>query len=170
MLAVSSSLRKQGKKYLAVMTLVAVATGINFFLRKVANDNEIFESLYFPIVVASSIFFGVGPGLAASVLSVLALDYFFVEPLYSFGPPADMTGWFVLVSFIATTLLVNRLLLIYQNTRRNLEKSEQRFRCLTTPPAVTTRWTRINGSWTSTIPRPPGWGVIGRQSLSAKGG
>ena len=130
MLAVSSSLRKHGKKYLAVMTLVAVATGINFFLRKVANDNEIFESLYFPIVVASSIFFGVGPGLAASVLSVLALDYFFVEPLYSFGPPADMTGWFVLVSFIATTLLVNRLLLIYQNTRRNLEKSEQRFRWL----------------------------------------
>ena len=46
---------------------------------------EDMELLFVPAVLFSSLFCGLGPGLASSLLSVMALIYFFVDPVYSLG-------------------------------------------------------------------------------------
>jgi signal transduction histidine kinase len=64
-------------------------------------------SLFFAAVLLSAWWGGLGPGLLATGLSVLALDFFFLPPVYSLGVGlADATrlGVFVLVALLTSSL------------------------------------------------------------------
>lgn len=68
---------------LAVLT-VAVALLVTRSLQQYTDITP----LFYAAIVVSAWFGGMGPGLLAVVLSELAIDYYFVEPLYTFrlGP------------------------------------------------------------------------------------
>jgi K+-sensing histidine kinase KdpD len=53
-----------------------------------------FLFLFFAAVMASAWFGGIGPGLFAVIISTLAVDYFFVPPLYSFAINATDGAYF----------------------------------------------------------------------------
>src|SRR5438309_5585808 len=58
--------------------------------------------LFFPAVVIPAMYGGYGPALVATILSTVALAYFFVPPRYSFDIGIDdaiRLGVFVLVAF-----------------------------------------------------------------------
>src|SRR5437667_9791205 len=63
--------------------------------------------LFFPAVVIPAMYGGYGPALAATILSTVALAYFFVPPRYSFNIGIDdavRLGVFVLVAFATAWL------------------------------------------------------------------
>jgi K+-sensing histidine kinase KdpD len=53
-----------------------------------------FLFLFFAAVMASAWFGGMAPGFAAVLISTLAVDYFFVPPLYSFAINATDSAYF----------------------------------------------------------------------------
>lgn len=66
--------------------LVIVTTGIGELITKNAIvDPTSIVMLYILSVVISAFYLGFGPSLMLSFLSVLAFDFFFVLPLYSFS-------------------------------------------------------------------------------------
>jgi len=63
-------------------------------------------------VLASAVFCGLLPGLAAAVLAGLALDYFFIPPIYSFNIDDRLNGfsWLIFgLSSIAVCFLAEAL-------------------------------------------------------------
>src|SRR5689334_15603211 len=69
-----------GRYGLAVVT-VAVALVITSALLQYTD----LTPLFYAAIIVSAWFGGMGPGLVAVVLSALSIDYFFVEPLHTFG-------------------------------------------------------------------------------------
>jgi C4-dicarboxylate-specific signal transduction histidine kinase len=64
-------------------------------------------SLFLCAVILSGWFGGVGPGLLATALSALAFNYYFLPPIYSFGPkPGEIPR---LVIFTVSALFVGSL-------------------------------------------------------------
>ena len=70
-------------RYGIAVLSVAIATGLDFFL---VRHFEIRLTPFLFAVGATVWYAGTGPGVLAIVLAVVSLDYFFVPPLYSFGP------------------------------------------------------------------------------------
>jgi two-component system sensor histidine kinase KdpD len=94
-------------RYLKSTLLVAAATlaGVPFSL-VISPVNLVM--IYLVIVVASAVFLGRGPAVLASILSVFAFDFFFVEPRFTLGvSDAEYVLTFVglfLVGLVISTL------------------------------------------------------------------
>ena len=71
-------------RYIASMVLVLAVTLLGFPLRTFLDPTNL-VMLYLVAVVLSAVFLGRGPSILASVVSVLAFDYFFVDPRLSFS-------------------------------------------------------------------------------------
>jgi two-component system sensor histidine kinase KdpD len=71
-------------RYAASFVLVALMTLIGLPLRPILHPTNL-VMLYLVAVVISAVFFGRGPSILVSFLSVLLFDYFFVNPLLSFS-------------------------------------------------------------------------------------
>lgn len=99
--------------------------------------------LFVPAVSFSAWYGGVVPGLIATGLSCLLIDYFLLEPLYSIGQlglrDLILLGLFMVIG-IKISLLLGRLVTAQRQTERlvrrtastlhSLEKSEERYRQL----------------------------------------
>ena len=93
---------------------------------------------------------GLGPGLLATALSALAIDYFFLDPKVSFttvGPELLDLGAFVLEGILVCVLTASlrsardraeRSTLEAQRHQENVRESEERFRFLATSGATLT--------------------------------
>jgi C4-dicarboxylate-specific signal transduction histidine kinase len=94
-------LRRVWRYVLAVIN-VAIALVLTIWLEQYTDITP----LFYAAIVVSAWFGGMGPGLLAVVLSELAIDYYFAEPLYSlrlgpkpitflvvFGVLAMLTSW-----------------------------------------------------------------------------
>jgi two-component system sensor histidine kinase KdpD len=66
-------------RYLASVLLVAAATGVSFFIRDLITPTNL-VMIYLLAVIVAAINLGRGPSILASLLSVLAFDYYFVPP------------------------------------------------------------------------------------------
>jgi hypothetical protein len=64
-------------------------------------------TLFFCSVVLSSWFGGVGPGIFAGLLSMIALDYFFIPPLYALGISLEEAP--DIIAFVASAVFVSWL-------------------------------------------------------------
>jgi serine phosphatase RsbU (regulator of sigma subunit) len=67
--------------------------------------------LFLPSVVFSAWYGGMWPGLSTAVVSYLALDYFFLPPVYSLGPRWEdipIGGIYLLVALVVSTLQKRR--------------------------------------------------------------
>ncbi|MBX6772494.1 MAG: DUF4118 domain-containing protein [Chloroflexi bacterium] len=93
--------------YAAAAGGVTVVTALIGLVRTHARIANI-SSLYLIIVLAVAAIFGGGPAIAASVLAVLAFDWFFVNPVGQFTV-SDPEEWLALVLFLATAIVTSQL-------------------------------------------------------------
>jgi PAS domain S-box-containing protein len=77
-------------------------------------------TLFIVPVVVSAWYGGLGPGLLATLLCGLASDYFLTEPHFSFFS-MDTADWERLALFIATSGLLNLLILMMRAARQEVE-------------------------------------------------
>src|SRR5688572_3506387 len=79
-----ASIRTGWRRYAVTVLLVALATGLGVLARThfAAPD---FLMLYLLGIVVAATRFGRGPALVGSALSVLAYNFFFVTPIYTFA-------------------------------------------------------------------------------------
>ncbi len=95
------------RDYLITLCMVAVVTGLNFLLERVVNPASL-VFVYLIVTIAAALFFGTGPSIFASVLSLLLFDFFMTEPRYSFSMlhTSDIVN---VVVFLFTSLVVGQL-------------------------------------------------------------
>lgn len=89
-------------RYGAALAFVAAALGGSLLLQRFLPFPFLF--LFFAAVIVSSWFGGAGPGTFSAVLSMLAVDYFFIPPLHSWGTSATdaaYLGAFLACAFAA---------------------------------------------------------------------
>jgi two-component system, OmpR family, sensor histidine kinase KdpD len=107
--------------YLLACLLTALTTGLLLLLRSYIGP-ELVALLYLVPVAITTALWGLGPGIASALLAFLSLNYFFIEPYYSFfvHHTQDLLG---LVLFLGIAVGINQLL---GWTRRNLAVAEVR--------------------------------------------
>jgi two-component system sensor histidine kinase KdpD len=114
------------RPYVAALGLVVVAWAVAFLLQ-VAGLSEANKAVVFlPVVVVAAIWWGLWPGVVAAVASVLAFDFFFVPPYYTFAV-RDAQYLVTLIVFLAVALLVGTL---GARLRRQVQTSRVRERRL----------------------------------------
>ncbi|MBD3882861.1 PAS domain S-box protein [Phormidium tenue FACHB-886] len=148
--AQSTVLRRQLLQYGVVLLSVALALGANLLLRSYLEATP--TSLFFAAVMVSAWCGGVGPGLLATVLSTLAINYFWIEPFYAFGAP-DLGTLVRLGVFVMAALLINSLNEAQRTARRRAEanfkflrESEARFGCLAESNIIGTIVAELDGA------------------------
>jgi signal transduction histidine kinase len=104
--------------YLVAVIVVAASTLVQWLFDPHIGDALIF-STYFAAVVVAVAFGGFWPGVFATFLSVLAADWFFIPPRYSFYISTDDVGtWLGIVTFIVVGLTVTAFNEALQRSRR----------------------------------------------------
>ncbi len=93
--------------YLASVGMVVVATVVGMALRSVLNVSSI-SLVFLTGVLASAASFGLWPSLFAVMLSVLAYNFFFLAPLYTFTI-ADPENVVTLFFFLVTAIVASNL-------------------------------------------------------------
>ena len=78
----SRTLTRLLSSYLVAAISVGIAVVITLKLGSVIKHTA---TLFFCSVMLSSWYGGLWPGVFAALLSVVALDYYFIPPLYAFG-------------------------------------------------------------------------------------
>ena len=84
-------------RYGLAVVAVAAALLITTTLEKYTDITP----LFYAAIIVSAWFGGRGPGLLAAVLSALAIDYFLVAPLYTFGLGQKQIGFLVVFGVLA---------------------------------------------------------------------
>ena len=90
--------------YVVAGMSVALAAVITLKLGPVIKHTA---TLFFCSVMLSSWFGGLGPGVFGALLSVIALDYYFIPPLYALGISLEEAP--DMVAFLATALFISWL-------------------------------------------------------------
>lgn len=93
-------------RYGAVVAAVALSLAVSFPTLPVIERGRFM--FFWPVVIFAALFGGRGPALLASVLSVLAVDYFFVPPVYRFVPE-DAADLVPLTIFVLTSSALGAL-------------------------------------------------------------
>jgi len=128
------------KDYLLTVLMVVGITLLNLFLENFINRMSLVY-IYLIATIASGLFFGTGPSLFSSVMSLLTFDFFFTEPRYSFTMyhPHDIIN---VVVFLLTSIIIGQLvkitksqnLLLQVRIRRITLIEEMSKEFLTLPP------------------------------------
>ena len=90
--------------YVVAAVSVGIATIITLKLGPVLRHTS---TLFFCSVMLSSWYGGLWPGVLAALLSVVALDYYFISPLYALGISLEETP--DMIVFVATALFIGWL-------------------------------------------------------------
>lgn len=98
--------------------IIALATGLNFLIDPLLRNNNI-VMVYLLGVTIVALFGRIGPSILASILSVLAYDFFFVPPFYSFAING-FQSLFTLIVMLFVTQAISQLTIL---TRRQAESS-----------------------------------------------
>ncbi|GEM_PF-5796527 len=117
----ASTRRSRIFTYGVALASVAVAFAISFFIPDIEPTPAI---LFLAAVMVSSWYGGIGPGVAATVLSVLLLDYYFLPPIHSvdLGRAEHVSlGVFLLVA-----VLINSNHVVQQRLERVLRQQNRR--------------------------------------------
>jgi C4-dicarboxylate-specific signal transduction histidine kinase len=90
--------------YVVAAISVGIAVVITLELGSVVKHTA---TLFFCSVMLSSWYGGLGPGVFAALLSVVALDYYFIPPLYALGISLEEAP--DMIVFVATALFISWL-------------------------------------------------------------
>ncbi len=146
----SSRKNKTTLRYGVTLLSVALAVGMDWMLGSLLHPTP--TPLFFMAVTISTLYGGWQQGLLATVLSTLALDYFFIEPYYSL----DVVNLATVVRLSTFTLEVIVISLLNQSQRsakqktelalQSLRESEARFGCLAESNIIGMVFSNLNGS------------------------
>ena len=115
-----------GSGYLVAVLATAGVAAFRVALQPFLEDSLPF--LFFPVAIAIAAWYGgLGPGLAATLLSAAAAIYFFIPPYYSFRA-LDLPEWISIAVFGVTGFIISWLCELLHVTRRKLEHEERRLR------------------------------------------
>ncbi len=111
------------KAYIGSMMIIGLATLVNFILSAyLASSNLIM--VYLLAVTAIALFGEVGPSVLGSLLSVLAYDFFFVPPYYSFAV-ADLEYFFTLLVMLIVSQIISHLTILSHRQTQNAQIIEK---------------------------------------------
>lgn len=114
-------------RYIVAVLAVALALGLTSLLWPVLKPST--SLLFFAAVMFSAWYGGLGPGLLSTLLSTLAIIYFFDSPTHTFK--IDVADILRLGVFVLVSLLISSLNGLRQNTERLLRKKEEQIRLIT---------------------------------------
>ncbi len=109
--------------YASSVSIVAVATLINYLLSSYVPMINLILVYLFGIIIVS-LYGQQGPSFVASLLSVLAFDFFFVPPTYSFAV-SDLAYIFTFVTMFFIAQIVSTLTIMTQRQAEAARFSEQ---------------------------------------------
>ncbi len=119
-------LNRQWDRYIKSLLIVGLVTVFNAFFLKELNPTNL-VMFYLAAVVISAVFFGRGPSILASLVSVLVFDFFFIDPEFTFV--VDDTEYIVtFIAFLGVGLIISSsasLLRDQVDQLRNREKNAQ---------------------------------------------
>jgi PAS domain S-box-containing protein len=154
---------------------VCVATAANFWMQHAIGGRAPFLP-FFPAVIATGFLAGIGPGIVALLLSALAVDLFWMEPIgrLSLTQTGDIAAvaMFVLsgVTALAISLLARRLLIEARQTRESLKdalklirQDERRWRAMLNAQPECVKVVAPDGSLLDM--NPAGLTMIGAESM-----
>ena len=98
------------------LTLVFVVTGVIEVLKPHVPVLSL-GVLYIFVVLVAAIVWGMPHAIAASVASMLAFNFFFLPPLYTFTLQ-DSRNWFALMVFLVTAVVVSQLAAVSRRQAR----------------------------------------------------
>jgi C4-dicarboxylate-specific signal transduction histidine kinase len=104
--------------YLVAAISVGIAVVITLKLGSVVKHTA---TLFFCSVMLSSWYGGLWPGVFAALLSVVALDYYFIAPLYALGISLEETP--DMIVFVATALVIGWLSGEQKRTKESLRQA-----------------------------------------------
>ena len=81
--------------------LAVVTVGVALVITRALRQYTDITPLFYAAIVVSAWFGGMGPGLLAVILSELAIDYYFVDPIYSLGLQAKHISFLLVFGFLA---------------------------------------------------------------------
>jgi two-component system sensor histidine kinase KdpD len=109
------------QRYLWSILLVAAATGMGFMVGgRIEPTNLVM--LYLLIVVIAAIYLGRGPAVLASLLGVLAFDFLFVQPYFTFA----VSDTQYVITFIALFLVGIVISQLTARAREQADAAQQR--------------------------------------------
>jgi signal transduction histidine kinase len=112
-------------RYGVAVLATALTTGLTVLLQPHLRNGVM--ALFFGSVMFSGWFGGLGPGLVASALSVLAARYFFFPPIYSLAVHSGDDHAQIVV-FTIVTIIISILIQIQKRTEQALLDSRERLR------------------------------------------
>jgi two-component system sensor histidine kinase KdpD len=95
---------------------------VAFLLHKAGLSEANKAIVFIPAIIGAALWWGLWPGIVAAVASVLAFDFFFVPPYYTFAV-RDLQYVITLLVMLAVALLVGTLA---ARLRRQVQTSRQR--------------------------------------------
>ncbi|MFG1299763.1 sensor histidine kinase KdpD [Xanthobacter sp. V3C-3] len=105
--ATAEGLRLDARPYLASLAIVAAATAVGFGLQRILALQNI-ALVFLTAVLVSAVRFGLRPALMTSLAGMLAFNFFFIPPLYTFTitDPENVVAlfFFLVVAVIASNL------------------------------------------------------------------
>jgi two-component system sensor histidine kinase KdpD len=110
--------------YLISLAAVAAITLIAFSLRHVLNQVNLLILFLLPIA-GSALYLGRMPSILATVISVLAFDYFFVPPYFTFAI-GDVQYFLSFVVYVSLAVLISNLASNLRHKVELLKQSEAR--------------------------------------------
>jgi two-component system, OmpR family, sensor histidine kinase KdpD len=97
----------RAERYFGCAAAVAVAVGIGLLLRQFISVQNI-SLVFLTAVLASAIAWGLWPSLFAAIVGVLAYNFFFLPPLYTFSV-TDPENVVALFFFLTIAVIVSKL-------------------------------------------------------------
>jgi two-component system, OmpR family, sensor histidine kinase KdpD len=92
--------------YLIAVTMIIVVTVAGYLLQPFSfYDPYYTDMLYILVVAISARYFGFGPSILASILSVLAFDFFYIPPLLKFTVATEQGVVNLLILAIVTVTI-----------------------------------------------------------------
>jgi two-component system sensor histidine kinase KdpD len=118
--------RPHWKGYLGALAAVIGASLVALVLQEAGLSEANKAIVFIPAVIAAALWWGLGPGILAAVLSVLSFDFFFVPPYFTLVVQ-DVEYVVTLLVLAAVALLVGTLA---ARLKRQVETARQRERRL----------------------------------------
>ena len=116
----SRRIRDRTQLYLVTLGIVASALLLTLLLQPLIKTTNL--PLFYAAVSVSAWYGGMEAGLLATLLSTLAIQYFFIAPLHHFAI-TDLTNIVRLGVFVLVTLLISSLNSELRAARQRIEKS-----------------------------------------------
>lgn len=114
-------------RYALASVAVLLALGIPF---RVPVFEGVSYVLAFGAVVMSALWGGLGPAVFAATVCSLAINFAFAPPYYQFSTNPNVDDVLHATVFFITSIMVAAFVADLRRTRRNLIRSEERYRCL----------------------------------------